>query len=142
MRHLALLVLLIAKNVLSESTTEEMEYSEGTSVEARYFLPPVNVSVDDTGGNVSKTTLTVRSSLSRVLDFYNTELLAASWDRMKGNLTEGCQNDVETYIVGLGKAENWALKSKYYIFSWLMVTGDFLIKILLYRVAHSQRLNG
>ncbi|KAJ8919034.1 hypothetical protein NQ315_016940 [Exocentrus adspersus] len=84
---------------------EEMEYSEGTSVEAKYLLPPVNVSVS---GN--KSTRTVTASLARVLDFYNTELLAANWNRIRGRISEGCQKDVDTYLQGLARAENWALK--------------------------------
>ncbi|XP_018572754.1 nose resistant to fluoxetine protein 6-like isoform X2 [Anoplophora glabripennis] len=110
----ALFVLVYLKCVCSNQTAqagsdpadvEEMEYSEGTSVEAKYLLPPVNVSVS---GNAS--IHTVRASLARVLDFYNTELLAANWGRFKGSLSEGCRKDMDTYIQGLGRAENWALK--------------------------------
>lgn len=89
-----------------------MQYSDGISGDARYSLPSVNVSVDNLSGNVSKSILTVRASLSRVLDFYNTELLAASWDSTRDGVSEACQKDVETYIGGLSKADNWALKSK------------------------------
>lgn len=114
----ALFVLLYLKCALGNSTAppdsdrvdmEEMEYSEGTSVEAKYLLPPVNVSVSE-----NATTYTVRASLARVLDFYNTELLAANWDRFKDTLSEGCRKDVDTYIQGLSRAENWALKSRYW----------------------------
>lgn len=91
---------------LDPGDMEEMEYSEGASVEAKYLLPPVNVSVS---GNA--TTHTVTASLARVLDFYNTELLAVNWQRFKGLLTEGCRKDVDVYIRGLSRTENWALKS-------------------------------
>lgn len=51
-------------------------------------------------------------SLSRVLDFYNTELLRVNWGRVGENVTEGCREDVWKYIGGLEEAKSWALKSK------------------------------
>ncbi|VEN43510.1 unnamed protein product, partial [Callosobruchus maculatus] len=108
MTLLAALVVLASTALIARSrgeTTPQMEYDEGTSIEAKYSLPAVNVS--GTGGN--GTTL-VRASLARVLDFYNTEQLAANWGEVGVKLSKGCEKDVEAYIKGLGKAENWALK--------------------------------
>nr|CAI5850604.1 unnamed protein product [Callosobruchus analis] len=108
MTLLAALVVLASAAFIAPSrgeTTPQMEYDEGTSVEAKYSLPAVNVS--GTGGNG---TALVRASLARVLDFYNTEQLAANWGQVGVKLSKGCEKDVEAYIKGLGKAENWALK--------------------------------
>ncbi|XP_072392694.1 nose resistant to fluoxetine protein 6 isoform X1 [Diabrotica undecimpunctata] len=113
----ALLVLLFLNYALSETTpststnplsadVHQIEYSEGTSVEAIYSLPPVNVSVSGAWNG----TQIVRASLARVLDFYNTELLSANFPRFKNGLSQGCQKDVDAYIQGLLTAENWALK--------------------------------
>nr|CAH7764412.1 unnamed protein product [Callosobruchus chinensis] len=80
MTILAALVVLASTALIVPSggeTTPQMEYDEGTSIEAKYSLPAVNVS--GTGGN--GTTL-VRASLARVLDFYNTEQLAANWGQV------------------------------------------------------------
>lgn len=111
-RFSALAVLIFAGYAFANTTehateVHQMEFSDGTSVEAKYSLPSVNISVDS-----ANETQVVRSSLARVLDFYNTELLAANWGRSKSKLSNGCQKDIETYIAGLSKAENWALKSE------------------------------
>lgn len=94
---------------------DDMEYSGGSLAEAKYAFPNSNISASNSiNGNSSQSSFTVKSSLPRVLDFYNTEMLAASWNGIKESLSEGCQKDVEAYIQGLGKAQNWALKSKYF----------------------------
>lgn len=107
-------VVLIVQSTFGTTTTElnQIEYSEGTSVETKPSLPAVNIGVNPTSGNFSESSYTIQSSLRRVLDFYNTELLASNWNRIKKSVSAGCQKDVEAYIHGLGKAENWALKSK------------------------------
>lgn len=102
---------LIHSSISSTTDKNQMQYSEGT-IEAKYKLPTVNISVNSLGGNFTGSHYTVKSSLSRVLDFYNTEMLASSWNGVKESLSEGCQKDIEAYIQGLSKAENWALKSK------------------------------
>lgn len=104
----------LIQNTISTSPPEknEMENSEGTSIEEKYLLPSLNISVNSLSGNFSENFFSVKSSLPRVLDFYNTEMLAASWNGIKKSLSEGCQKDVEAYIHGLEKADNWALKSK------------------------------
>ncbi|XP_019869984.2 nose resistant to fluoxetine protein 6 isoform X2 [Aethina tumida] len=113
----AIFVLIYTICVYANSTTEnvyeqldrelrEMEYREGSTVEPKYKLPSVNVSVS----GERTTTQTVTASLSRVLDFYNTELLAANWDGVKTTLSFGCKRDVELYLEGLRRTENWALK--------------------------------
>lgn len=115
-KTLLVLVLCFAETVFSNTTTStaipyddsQIDYSEGTSVEDKYSLPPENVGVSG-----ARNSTQVVTSLARILDFYNTELLAGDFPRFKGGLSHGCQKDVETYIVGLTKAENWALKSKY-----------------------------
>lgn len=84
---------------------KEIEYKEGSKIDPKYSLPKVNLSASD--GNH-----TVPASLARVLNFYNTEILAANWDRMRNLVTLSCRKDVELYLDGLGKMENWALKSK------------------------------
>lgn len=89
----------------------QREYSEGT--ETNYSLPNVNIGFSPLDGNYSEISYTIKSSLPRVLDFYNSEMLAASWNGIKKSLSKGCQKDIEAYIQGLSKAENWALKSKY-----------------------------
>lgn len=100
------------QSTIGTSTSEknDMEYSGGSSIETKYAFPNSNISVNS--GNSSQSSFTVKSSLPRVLDFYNSEMLAASWNGIKKSLSEGCQKDVEAYIQGLGKAQNWALKSK------------------------------
>ncbi|CAH1967120.1 unnamed protein product [Acanthoscelides obtectus] len=98
-------VLLTSAALIGGETTPQMEYDEGTSVEAKYSLPAVNVS-----GTAGNGTTLVRASLARVLDFYNTEQLAANWAQVGVKLSKGCEKDMEAYIRGLGKAENWALK--------------------------------
>lgn len=103
---------LLIQSTKTTSTTEQIQI-EGLSVESKYSLPNVNVSAGPSSGNFSDRSYTVKPSLSRVLDFYNTELLAASWNGIKKSLSEGCQKDVEAYIEGMSKAENWALKSKF-----------------------------
>lgn len=109
--------LCILKYTSSTTTTEvhQMEYSEGTSVEMRYSLPLHNTSSLSLNGSSFGNDYRTKSTLSRILDFYNTEMLAERWARVKESLSEGCQKDVEAYIQGLAKAENWALKSKYYV---------------------------
>ncbi|CAH0552702.1 unnamed protein product [Brassicogethes aeneus] len=107
-----LFVLIYLKCVLTNSTTEnaldkelkEMEFKEGLTVEPKYKLPSINVSVSD------DSTTTVRASLSRVLDFYNTEILAANFGRVKNTLSSGCRRDVSLYLDGLKRTTNWALK--------------------------------
>lgn len=109
-----LFVLTYTRCTLSNTTTErssdlqEMEYKEGASVEATYILPQVKVSVS---GEIAPTTVT--ASLARVLNFYNTELLAAHWPRLKDAVSVGCRRDVGSYLEGLGRADNWALKSEW-----------------------------
>ena len=86
-------------------SANEMEYREGTRVDPKYSLPQVNLSA---GGNHT----VVPASLARVLNFYNTEVLAANWERTKGFVGAGCRRDVEMYLQGKRKMENWALKSE------------------------------
>lgn len=84
----------------------EMEFKQGTAVEAKYLLPAVNVSVENSANRF------VTANLARMLNFFNTEQLAANWDRVQKGLTLSCRKDVELFIEGLNKADNWALKSK------------------------------
>lgn len=69
---------------------------------------------DDRAGlaRVANTTRKV-DSLTRVLDFYNTDLLRVYWDSVRGNVSDGCVRDVQRYIEGLEEAKQWALKSKW-----------------------------
>lgn len=50
--------------------------------------------------------------LAKVLDFYNTELLRMNWEKVRGNVSEGCEMDVQKYLEGLEAAKGWALRSK------------------------------
>lgn len=110
------------QNVFSESTTtssnlsvtlKEMDYVEGISADPKYLLPTVNASALSDDGNLSKIKVhSVPASLSRVLDFYNTELLAANWNRVQKGLSTKCREDVQKYVDGLVSGEKWALKSK------------------------------
>lgn len=88
----------------------EMEYTDGTSVEPAYTLPQVNITTprDDGVGQVNS----VPATLSRVLNFYNTEILAAQWEFVQKSLTRSCQDDMEKYLEGLAVGSTWALKSK------------------------------
>ncbi|RZB38996.1 nose resistant to fluoxetine protein 6-like [Asbolus verrucosus] len=87
-----------------ESAIQEMEYKEGLALDPKYSLPRVNLSASDGNHTI------VPASLARVLNFYNTELLAASWPWTKNLLSLSCRKDIELYLKGLRKAETWALK--------------------------------
>lgn len=95
---------------ISATTTQpphpEMEYTEGAHIDPKYSLPRVNFS--DSDGNHTL----VPANLARVLNFYNTELLAANWGRTQDYVTSRCRKDVQSYLEGLKKTEKWALKSK------------------------------
>lgn len=109
--------LLTCKTLSLETPKSEMEYKEGTAVDPKYSLPQVNLSVSDGNHTV------VPASLARVLNFYNSELLAANWHRTKDQISSTCRKDVELYLEGLRKTDNWALKSKCpvvwgNVFSW------------------------
>lgn len=54
----------------------------------------------------------VQVSLEDVLNFYNTELLSSRWPKFKDEVSRDCRKDMEAYLDGLRKADNWALKSK------------------------------
>ncbi|EFA05306.2 nose resistant to fluoxetine protein 6 [Tribolium castaneum] len=82
----------------------EMEYKEGTKVDPKYSLPQVNLSASDGNHTV------VPASLARVLNFFNSEILAANWETTKKLVSLSCRKDVELYLEGLRKTENWALK--------------------------------
>ncbi|XP_045468557.1 nose resistant to fluoxetine protein 6 isoform X2 [Harmonia axyridis] len=84
---------------------KEMEYDAGAVVEPKYFLPLVRLSVG--GGNE---TVPVPASLSRMLNIFDTEQLVANWGMTKRSVSERCRGDVEGFIGGLTKGENWALK--------------------------------
>ncbi|XP_056633905.1 nose resistant to fluoxetine protein 6 [Diorhabda sublineata] len=94
------------ESTLPSEAVHQIDYSEGTPVEATHSLPPGNLSLSGAPNN----TQLVRGSLARVLDFYNTELLAANFPKFKHTLSQSCQKDVGAYIQGLITAENWALK--------------------------------
>ncbi|XP_068911738.1 nose resistant to fluoxetine protein 6 [Tenebrio molitor] len=96
--------LLTCKTLSLETPKSEMEYKEGTAVDPKYSLPQVNLSVSDGNHTV------VPASLARVLNFYNSELLAANWHRTKDQISSTCRKDVELYLEGLRKTDNWALK--------------------------------
>lgn len=118
LRKTLIVILLIVQTTMGTSTidTNQMQNNGGNSVETKYSVAPnMNISVDSLSGNFSQSSHNIRSSFSKVLDFYNSELLAANWIGIKKSLSEGCQKDVEAYIQGLSKAENWALKSKFVI---------------------------
>ncbi|KAF5302728.1 hypothetical protein FQR65_LT08470 [Abscondita terminalis] len=86
-----------------------MDYTDGTTIEHKYLTPSVNnisaiSDLNDTFENK------VPSSLAKVLDFYNTELLATNWNRFRKSLSEACEKNMQEYIVGLRTGANWALK--------------------------------
>lgn len=108
-------ILFISQKSWGTSTIDsnQLQNNGANSVEAKHpGVPNMNISVNQLSGNFSESSFNVRSSFSRVLDFYNSEMLAANWIGIKKSLSEGCQKDVEAYIKGLSKAKNWALKSK------------------------------
>lgn len=105
----ALLVALSTFRSTSGTSTTELNDTEDREMTS---VPHVNMSVNRLSGNLSEGSYTIKPSLSRVLDFYNTELLALSWERIKKDLSQGCQKDVEAYIEGLSKAKTWAMKSE------------------------------
>lgn len=94
---------LIGQSSDAEGSRSEMYFREGSVVDARYQLPLVNVSGSDSAVQVT-------ASLARVLNFYNTELLAASMERVRSVVGSDCAKDLDAYIGGLQKAESWALK--------------------------------
>lgn len=114
------MVIFVIKNVFAENPStpvnisdnlKEMDYIDGTKIEHKYSLPVVNASVlSDNNGTMGVNT--VPASLSRVLDFYNTELLSANWDRVQKGLSSDCRQNMQKYIDGLFLGDNWALKSK------------------------------
>ncbi|KAF5270287.1 hypothetical protein FQA39_LY08398 [Lamprigera yunnana] len=94
-----------------EITTEnfkEMEYVDGRIIEHKYFLPPINVSAFSDLNDEEKNA--VPASLSRVLNFYNTELLAANWYLVQKTITDVCRLQMQEYIDGLAAGVSWALK--------------------------------
>ncbi|CAG9765410.1 unnamed protein product [Ceutorhynchus assimilis] len=93
---------LVFGNSTTENYVQEIEYTEGTSVEPRYSLP--SIKIGDNSENI------VPASLQRVLNFYNTETLVATWPKFRNGISEGCQKDMDLYIEGLRDTENWALK--------------------------------
>lgn len=95
---------------MCENATKSMEFKHGTTVESKYLLPSINVSVKV--GEKSKNVTSVTASLARMLNFYNTEQLTANWKTIQKKLTVSCRKDMDLYLDGLHKAENWALKSK------------------------------
>lgn len=111
------LILNFAHFVLSTNSTDvgedgklkEIEYSEGTSVEPRYSLPPVKI-----GDSSENPNNVVPASLQRMLNFFNTEVLMVNWPKFKHKISKECQKDMDEYIEGLRSTENWALKSKFF----------------------------
>lgn len=108
MKKIILLLLLTYTTKITSidpENSKDMEFFEGIKIE-----PKVNFSVSD--GNQTLV------PLAKVLNFYNTELLAANWDKTKNLVTSSCRKDVELYLKGLKRVESWALKSKFLIISY------------------------
>lgn len=112
LRLVLLCNLLIAGQLSAQNDTDpkEMEYADGTSVEPAYLLPHVNITTPRADGFPHVNS--VPATLSRVLNFYNTEILAAQWEFVKKSLSSGCQDDMEKYLEALAAGSLWALKSK------------------------------
>lgn len=101
---------------------KEMEYLDGTSVEPAYLLPQVNITAPGAGDNSGESLVSsVSASLSRVLNFYNTELLTANWGSVKETITLECIDDMEKYLDGLSRGSNWALKSKKFLQKYILL---------------------
>lgn len=64
-----------------------------------------NLSADTWGNNETFVTLT------KLLDFYNTDGLQKQWNIIERNLSAVCMDDVNKYIAGLQQTKIWALKS-------------------------------
>ncbi|KAB0802117.1 hypothetical protein PPYR_04303 [Photinus pyralis] len=88
---------------------KEMDYLDGSIVENKYLLPSINIS-EHSEELTNHTNEKVSVGLSRALDFYNTQLLAANWNTIKIELSEDCAKDMQTYIDGLTAGATWALK--------------------------------
>ncbi|KAK5650999.1 hypothetical protein RI129_002028 [Pyrocoelia pectoralis] len=111
--HIKIIVLMVCvSRVLTESDTADtagMEYLDGSIVENKDSLPSINVS--DLSAELYNGTIEKNSvGLSRALDFYNTELLSANWNRIKMELSKECEKNMQEYIDGLAAGANWALK--------------------------------
>lgn len=79
----------------------------------------LNVTKSDFSVNTSVTVYdSVPTSLSKTLNFFNTELLANNWKYIQNNLSKSCQQHVDKYIGALRSQENWALKSKFNFISY------------------------
>nr|XP_023016448.1 nose resistant to fluoxetine protein 6-like [Leptinotarsa decemlineata] len=103
-----LLALALVGGAFSNSTTPS-SFENNHSVNSEGAKDPLSIG-NDSASDLNNSSLIVKESLAKVLDFYNTELLAASWGNFSVKLTQGCQKNVGAYIEGLRKAEVWALK--------------------------------
>ncbi|XP_074030482.1 nose resistant to fluoxetine protein 6 [Leptinotarsa decemlineata] len=103
-----LLALALVGGAFSNSTTPS-SFENNHSENSEGAKDPLSI-VNDSASDLNNSSLIVKESLAKVLDFYNTELLAASWGNFSVKLTQGCQKNVGAYIEGLRKAEVWALK--------------------------------
>ncbi|KAK4883484.1 hypothetical protein RN001_006803 [Aquatica leii] len=109
---LYLIFLILISGVLTQIGTNaersnEMDYTEGATIEKKILIGAVN---DSAFSDFNETFPNELPSLSKVLNFYNTELLAANWYRFHKSITETCQEKMQEYIIGLSIGAHWALK--------------------------------
>lgn len=100
MRQLIFLIFAIHASFVQTNNTDIRDGTRGTlSEETADSVQSVNSN-------------DVQVSLEDVLNFYNTELLSSRWPKFKDEVSRDCRKDMEAYLDGLRKADNWALKSE------------------------------
>lgn len=103
---------------VSISSTEKVlltEVPETTSMDLTTQGFEVQESVESANETVDEYKIPAET-LGKSLDFYNVHLLATHWKEVQKNISATCRDEVDKFIAGVYYADQWAFKSKYFVF--------------------------